>query len=143
MVIFLLGIFSCTQSDELLNHPEVLSVTRLNKRIKQIFYKSDGLKIEGYITYPDDFNNDIKYPFIIDNRGGNRTFGEYNLSWLKKHHYSLSSNNYIVFTSQLRGSTNSEGVDKFGGSDLNDSIMLYKLAKKLSYVDASRAYNIG
>jgi dipeptidyl aminopeptidase/acylaminoacyl peptidase len=128
--IFLLSILSCTQSDELLEHSEVLEVNSVNKRIKQIFYKSDDLKIEGFVVYPAGFDPNKKYPFILNSRGGNRDFGEYQLPKYSEYLFNLASDKYIVFASQNRGSKNSEGMDEFGGADLQDSVVLYNLAKK-------------
>ncbi|QXP71540.1 S9 family peptidase [Polaribacter sp. R2A056_3_33] len=95
----------------------------------KIRYKSDGLEITGFLTKPKDLQ---KYPTIIYNRGGNRDFGTFTTKSLIYQQY-LSSNGFIVLSSQLRGNMHSEGKDEFGGKDLNDILKLIEINKSLKY----------
>lgn len=95
----------------------------------KIRYKSDGLEITGYITKP---TNDLKYPIIIYNRGGNRDFGVHTFKSLQ-YQQLLASNGFIVLSSQLRGNMFSEGKDEFGGKDLNDILTLIEIGKSLKF----------
>jgi dipeptidyl aminopeptidase/acylaminoacyl peptidase len=135
-------LISCN-STPLENIDEIITVNQVSPRTKQIFYRSDGLKIEGFITYPSNFNPKKKYPFILFNRGGNRSFGEFKIpndsSYLEK----LSLDKYIVLNSQYRGSLKSEGNDEFGGADINDSINLYNIALQIPYIDKLNRFNVG
>lgn len=103
--------------------------------IESIYYKSDSLKIKGFIMRPKEIK---RFPLIIFNRGGNRTYGEltpnilvYNLSY-------LVSKGYTVAGSTYRGSKFSEGEDEFGGNDINDVVELIKCLKKESYIDSNK-----
>ena len=95
----------------------------------KIRYKSNGLEITGFLTKPKDLQ---KYPTIIYNRGGNRDFGTFTTKSLIYQQY-LSSNGFIVLSSQLRGNMHSEGKDEFGGKDLNDILKLIEINKSLKY----------
>jgi len=95
----------------------------------KIRYQSDGLEITGYLTKPKDLK---KYPTIIYNRGGNRDFGTFTPKSLIYQQY-LASNGFIVLSSQLRGNMHSEGVDEYGGKDLNDILKLIEINKSLKY----------
>lgn len=90
-------------------------------------YNSDGLRIKGYLSEPSEPG---KYPIVIFNRGGNRSFGELNdiraLVFLSE----IASHGYVVFASNYRGSTDSEGQEEFGGADVNDVLNLIPIAQK-------------
>jgi len=97
----------------------------------QIKYRSDGLEITGYLTRP---HKEGVYPVIIYNRGGNRDYGTLTTRDLKYHQY-LAPFGYVVLSSQLRGNAYSEGVDEFGGEDLNDILRLIEINKTLDFTN--------
>jgi len=101
--------------------------------VEKIIYQSDELKIAGYLAYPSDTNR--KYPCIIWCRGGFGNAGaidEFNAKGILG---QLASWGYVVFASQYRGNSKSEGEDQFGGNDLNDVLNLIPLAEELDFVD--------
>jgi dipeptidyl aminopeptidase/acylaminoacyl peptidase len=55
----------------------------------------------------------------------------------------LSEKGFVVLASQLRGNMSSEGVDQFGGKDVNDILKLIDIAKKLDFVDAENIHVLG
>ena len=57
--------------------PEFEHLNQLN--FSKITYESDGLEIDGFIIEPKTKG---KYPVVIFNRGGNRTFNELTLKML-------------------------------------------------------------
>jgi len=101
----------------------------------KIQYLSDGLLIQGYLAIPKQSG---KFPVIIYNRGGNRNFGElndYSASILLNR---LASWGYVVVASNYRGSSNSEGMEEFGGQDVNDILNLIPLVENLNEADTER-----
>ena len=115
-----------------------------NIEVISMIYKSDKLKIHGYISKKKNLKK--KVPVVIYCRGGNnisinkrngRKFGEL----VEGRFYSLELTNLvnegkiILFASNYRGSTLSEGKDEFGGRDINDIINLYPIIKKYKYSD--------
>ncbi len=90
-------------------------------------YLSDGYKIKAYISIPVTAVDSQKpQKCVMYNRGGNAQSG-----WLEDDTTALISSacDYIVVASQYRGSGGSEGVDEFGGDDLNDVIKLIDLCE--------------
>ncbi len=105
---------------------------------KTFFYESDGLKVKGYMAYPKDVSE--KHPVIIYNRGGNREFGnlnEYKMAFIIA---KVASWGYVVLASQYRGNDGGEGMEEFGGADVQDVIHLIDVAANLDFADSE---NIG
>ena len=99
--------------------------------LEKITYQSDGLKVKGYLAYPNDTSR--KYPNIIWCRGGFGNAGaldDFNAQGILG---QLSSWGFVVFESQYRGNVGGEGEDQFGGNDLNDVINLISLADQLEF----------
>jgi len=104
-------------------------------------YLSDGLEVVGFLVKPKA--NNVKYPAMIFNRGGNREFGKIEVPTLKYLSY-LSANGYVVVASQYRGNDGGQGREEFGGSDRNDVINLIPLLDSLpSFVDSSKIVMLG
>jgi dipeptidyl aminopeptidase/acylaminoacyl peptidase len=101
----------------------------------RITYLSDGLKVTGYIAEPKAAG---KYPCIITNRGGNRDFGQWNPLSIVFFMGQMASWNYLVLASQYRGNDGGEGMEEFGGKDVNDVLNLIPVLEKLPNADTSR-----
>ena len=97
--------------------------------VEKITYESDGLKVKGYIAYPDE--NRKKYPCIIWCRGGIGNAGAIDKFTASGIYGQLASWGYCVFASQYRGNDGGEGMDEFGGGDLNDILNLIPLAEEI------------
>ncbi len=104
--------------------------------MKYFFYESDGLKVKGYMSYPKDTSK--KYPVIIYNRGGNREFGNLNKYKMAFIIAKAASWGYVVLASQYRGNDGGEGMEEFGGSDVNDIINLEEVAKNIPFADETK-----
>ncbi len=102
-----------------------------------ISYLSDGLKINGLLAQPKRMGN---YPSIIYNRGGNRDFGALKIATGVFTMGRLAAEGYVVIASQYRGNGGSEGVEEFGGGDVNDVLILTEVLKEIERADAT---NIG
>lgn len=103
--------------------------------IEQITYLSDGLKVKGFLVYPSEQNK--KFPCIIYNRGGNKEFGAITpkkLILLAR----IASWGYVVAGSQYRGNGGGEGIEEFGGKDVNDVLNLIPLLNNVPIADTSR-----
>jgi dipeptidyl aminopeptidase/acylaminoacyl peptidase len=98
-------------------------------------YDSDNLKVKGYIAEPV---NPGKYPVVIFNRGGNRSFGELNDQLAALRLGSIAAWGYVAIASNYRGSSGSEGTDEFGGADVNDILNLIPILSQIEKADTSR-----
>ncbi len=98
-----------------------------NTTVEKITYLSDGLKVKGYVAYPN--NTSSKYPCVIWNRGGIGNAGTIDAFNARGIFGQLASWGYVVFASQYRGNDGGEGTDEFGGKDLNDILNLIPLAE--------------
>ncbi len=107
----------------------------------EITYWSDGLKIEAFAAIP---KKEGKYPAIIFNRGGNRSFGALSLYGGNRTYPAvygfgpLAQAGYVVIGCNYRGGGKSEGEDEFGGKDINDVLNLIEAIKELPKADASK-----
>jgi len=107
-----------------------------NSVVEKMTYRSDGLKVKGYLAYPSDESG--KYPCIIWNRGGIGERGAIDTFTAKGVFGQIASWGYVVFTSQYRGNAGGEGNDEFGGDDLNDVLNLMPLAEEIECADTEK-----
>lgn len=107
-----------------------------NSIVERITYKSDELKVKGYIAYPKDDSK--KYPCIIWCRGGIGNNGAIDTFTARGIFGQLASWGFCVFASQYRGNAGSEGHDEVGGSDVNDILNLIPLADELPQADSNK-----
>lgn len=150
-LVFQLCIFTCfSQNGKLLNKEGVTLHDTLKQRLSKapnfesiqketelfkITYESDGLKINGYLAKP---KTDGSYPVIIYNRGGNRDFGA--LDDLRASYFlqTIAHWGYVVVASNYRGGGGSEGMEEFGGKDVNDIHNLIPLVANIKEADTTR-----
>lgn len=104
-------------------------------KVKEFFYLSDGLKVKGYLAQP---KTPGKYPCIIYNRGGIGSFSSFNVPLAQRVLGEMASWGYVVITTQLRGNDGSEGVEDFGGKDLNDIMNLIPLLGQVKDADTTK-----
>lgn len=103
--------------------------------IKSITYLSDGLKVKGYLAAP---KKGQQLPSVIFNRGGNRSFGALNDPMAANLLGKIAHWGYVVVASQYRGNGSGEGLEEFGGAEVNDILNLIPLLESLPQADASR-----
>ena len=103
--------------------------------VQSITYSSDGLKVKGYLVIPAGRG---PFPCLISNRGGNREFGAISdigaFAWLG----AMAHWGYAVIASQYRGVAGGDGMEEFGGADVNDVLNLISVLESLPEADASR-----
>jgi dipeptidyl aminopeptidase/acylaminoacyl peptidase len=104
--------------------------------VEKIIYTSDGYKVTGYIAYPKNFFNK-KFPIIIWNRGGYKDRGfidEFNAMGILG---QIASWGYVVIASMYRGYPADEGVDEFGGDEVNDILNLFSIAAQFPFANTT------
>jgi dipeptidyl aminopeptidase/acylaminoacyl peptidase len=100
-----------------------------------ITYVSDGLKVKGFLIEPKATGN---YPCVIYNRGGNRDFGmltPFRIAFLSS---KLASEGSVIIASNYRGVDGGEGMEEFGGADVNDILNLIPTLNHVEKADTSR-----
>lgn len=100
----------------------------------KIIYFSDGLKVAGYVYEP---RKEGKYPCIIYNRGGNREFGMLNPARMVFLFRDLLKEGYVIAASNYRGIDGGEGMEEFGGREVNDILNLIPVLEQNPKADAS------
>lgn len=105
--------------------------------IYRITYLSDGLKINGLLVKPKKKGT---YPCVIYNRGGNRDFGALKIAHGAITLGQIAKEGYVIIASQYRGNGGSEGLEEFGGKDVNDVTILTEVLKEIEDADPN---NIG
>jgi len=100
-----------------------------------ITYLSDGLKVKGYLMEP---KANGKYPCVIYNRGGNRDFGMLTPTRITASSSKLASKGYVIIASNYRGVDGGEGIEEFGGADVNDVLNLIPALSHIEKADTSR-----
>ena len=100
-----------------------------------ISYWSDGLKVKAYAIEPVKTG---KYPCVIFNRGGNRSFGmlrPYRIALIAG---KLASKGYVIIASNYRGVDGGEGMEEFGGNDVNDVLNLIPALGQMEKADTTK-----
>ncbi|MEW6469345.1 MAG: prolyl oligopeptidase family serine peptidase [Bacteroidota bacterium] len=103
--------------------------------IFSITHLSDSLKITGFMVQP---KKPGKYPCIIYNRGGNRSYGQLLVGTAVQVMAPMAAKGYIVIATNYRGADYCDGKDEFGGSDVNDVINLMHSLAEVPMADTSR-----
>lgn len=110
--------------------------------IYDITYNSfDKTKVKGFLLLPNEDGK--KYPVIIYNRGGNGSYGMVNDQYIVAFLSKIASKGFIIIGSQLRGSEGSEGVDEFGGKDIDEVMFLFEIIKTIEIADTCKIAQIG
>ena len=113
----------------------------LNVSTYKIIYYSDDCIVVSYLSIPNAcMNEQVAYPCIIFNRGGNREFGANKPEDIA---YLAQSSEKIIFATQYRGVDGGTGSDEFGGADLHDVLKLIDLCEEFIFVDKEQLYMIG
>ena len=100
--------------------------------VEKITYLSDGLRINGYLARPSQAG---PYPVLIWNRGGSGNKGALDNLTAYLILASTAAWGYVVLGTQYRGNKGSEGVEDWGGEDINDALNLIEVAKNIPEAD--------
>lgn len=96
--------------------------------VYRINYRSRGLSIAGFIVEPKKKKD--KLPCIIWNRGGSKDFSAIVIATCYTRMASLARQGYILFASQYSGGPGSEGIDDWGGENIEDVLVLRNIIKE-------------
>lgn len=108
-----------------------------------ITYHNQGLTIAGFLALPPADLSVESYPAIIFNRGGTGPKGALTPESAAMYIALYASWGYVVAASQYRGNGGSEGIEEWGGNDIEDAKALLQLLISLPYVDKERMGLIG
>jgi dipeptidyl aminopeptidase/acylaminoacyl peptidase len=121
------------------HHPE--DYTYLDEvEIYRMAHISDGNLVTGFVAMPKKKGN---YPCVVFNRGGNREFGRLLVAHGTDILAPIAAKGYIVAASNYRGNSGSEGMEEFGGADVNDVLNLIDSMSELEMADTSRVGLVG
>lgn len=111
---------------------EISLPNKLSKECKtyKFTYISDGNRVKGYISIPNDCNTASPFKCVLYNRGGNSRIGLLTDTDTAK---ICSQLDRVVVASQYRGADSGTGKDEFGGADLNDLTTLVDLCESAFY----------
>ncbi|MBA2174231.1 prolyl oligopeptidase family serine peptidase [Halobacillus locisalis] len=109
--------------------------------LHKLRYRSDGLKVTGYMVKPKDRNED--FPLLIYARGGNQDYGMMTEEFLSTYLSFWANKGYVVLTTQYRGVDGGEGKEEYGGADIQDVMNLTQVAKELDGINTDRAFLLG
>jgi dipeptidyl aminopeptidase/acylaminoacyl peptidase len=116
-----------------------------NSRYMQAFvlrYKLNSSLISGFVIIPKALHPG-PLPVIIFNRGGTKDYGLVKRGTLFTRLGWLARAGYIVVGSQYPDNSLSEGIDEWGGGDLESVLGLYSLIQQLSVADEKRVGMLG
>jgi dipeptidyl aminopeptidase/acylaminoacyl peptidase len=108
---------------------------------RRIVYRSGGLRVEGFLYKPRETAGK-KLPLILYNRGGTADYGALAAEDLVTF-YFWAREGFVVLASNYRGAGGGEGVDEWGGADVDDVLNLVPLVRGLDYVDPDNLFMIG
>lgn len=97
--------------------------------VNRIVYESDGLKVTGISAAPAKLSHK-PHPVFIYNRGGNREFGRLTVLAVMRTLVPFARAGYMVYASNYRGNDGGEGMEEFGGADVDDVLNLMEAAKE-------------
>ncbi|MGZ7042866.1 MAG: prolyl oligopeptidase family serine peptidase, partial [Thermoanaerobaculia bacterium] len=72
-----------------------------------MMWKSEGMDINGIVTYPPDFDASKKYPLVLYIHGGPRSASTTSFATIPQ---SLAAQGWVVFQPNYRGSDNAENT---------------------------------
>ena len=108
--------------------------------IYSMAYISDGNLVTGFAVVP---KKEGKYPCVVFNRGGNRELGRLLVATAVTVMAPIAVEGYVVVATNYRGNSGSEGVEEFGGADVNDVVQLIKSLSQIDKADPSKVGLLG
>ncbi len=128
---------------ELIKNPYILEVHELkfadglqDCQYFKIIYLSQGHRVVGYILVPTGI---YPLPCIIYNRSGSGSLNVIDERKLSEHKYTkFTAWGYITIMTQYSGNGGSDGVDEFGGSEIEDVLVLKNILENCAFTDTSR-----
>ena len=110
-------------------------------QLHELTYWSEGLRIKAFLGLPAA--EAPKMPALVFNAGGAGERGALTATTAAATVALYASWGYVVIASQYRGRGGSEGVEEWGGGDVDDAMSALTLLQSLEYVDTERIGIIG
>lgn len=106
-----------------------------------ITYASHGLRIKGWMALPPATAQ--RFPAVVFNRGGSGPKGALSAEGAMMYAGLFASWGFVGVASNYRGVGGSDGVEEWGGGDVDDALNLLPLLDSLPYVDPTRFGLVG
>ena len=114
---------------------------------EELWYTSkDGLKIQGWIVKPPDFDPSKKYPLILEIHGGPQSMYNVGFSFARQDH---AASNYVILYTNPRGSTGygekftNEIKNAYPGKDFDDLMAGVDTVVGRGYIDTKNMFVYG
>jgi dipeptidyl aminopeptidase/acylaminoacyl peptidase len=114
---------------------------------EEIWYTSvDGLRIQGWIVKPPDFNPSRKYPLMLEIHGGPHSMYNNGFNFARQNHVAEG---YVLLYTNPRGSTGygskfgNEIMNAYPSKDFDDLMAGVDTVINRGYVDTKRLYVFG
>ncbi len=114
---------------------------------EEIWYRSvDGLRIQGWIVKPPDFDPGRKYPMMLEIHGGPHSMYNVGFSFARQDH---AAHGYVVLYTNPRGSTGYGSAfgnaikNAYPGKDYDDLMTGVDSLINRGYIDSDRLYVFG
>ncbi len=136
--------------------PVIKSITDVNGDViagkalattEEIWYRSvDGMRIQGWIVKPADFDPAKKYPMMLEIHGGPHSMYNVGFSFARQEH---AANGYVVLYTNPRGSTGYGSAfgnaikNAYPGKDYDDLMAGVDSLINRGYIDENRLYVFG
>jgi len=136
--------------------PEPRQLTSINEDVltgkklattEELWYTSvDGMKIQGWIVKPADFDPARKYPLMLEIHGGPHSMYNVGFSFARQEHVG---NGYVLLYTNPRGSTGYGSAfgnaikNAYPGKDYDDLMAGVDTVINRGYVDSKRMYVFG
>ena len=117
------------------------AISSVDGHAELLTYSSDGLRVGGLLVRPASTEG-RRLGAVVVNRDGLAGRGldeDLILADLARY----ANEGFVAVSSAYRGNRLSQGVDEFGGDDVNDVLSLVTLVQRLDYVDPSRIFMVG
>jgi dipeptidyl aminopeptidase/acylaminoacyl peptidase len=125
---------------------DVLSAKKL-ATTEEVWYRSaDGLRIQGWIVKPPDFDPSRKYPLILEIHGGPHAMYNVAFSFARQDH---AADGYVVLYTNPRGSTGYGSAfgnaikNAYPGKDYDDLMAGVDTLINRGYIDTDRLFVYG
>jgi dipeptidyl aminopeptidase/acylaminoacyl peptidase len=115
--------------------------------VEELWYTSrDGLRIQGWIVKPPDFDAGKKYPLMLDIHGGPQAMYNVGFSFARQDH---AANGYVILYTNPRGSTGygekftNQIKNAYPGKDYDDLMTGVDTLLGRGYIDARNMFVYG
>ena len=138
--------FKDKKVNKLTSYNEAVLKGRYVAPVKAISYTSQGMKLNGFVLLPKDYDRKKKYPAILDVHGGPRTI--YSKTFFHEMQVWASEGYFVMFTnirgSDGRGDTFADIRGKYGEDDfVNLMDFVDEVLKQYLAIDETRLCETG